>query len=199
MRHIARAGLAACCIALLPQGAAAADEAAARQRLQAMGVAVGPERLVQFAAQGDVKMIELLLQAGVPPGAAEPVRQVTALHNAAAGGHKALVTLLVERGASVDAADWYGNTPLIVAAYHGQAESVKLLLRQGAAVDAAGRDGCTALAAAAYSGKLAVVQALLAGGATASTPCASGDTPLSIARRARATALAAELERHAVR
>lgn len=202
MTRMARRWPALCiAAALLLHGSAALAQAdaAARERLRAMGVETSAERLVQFAAQGDVKMVELLLQAGLKATDAEPRRHVTALHNAAAQGHLALATLLIDQGAQVDAADWTGTTPLMAAAYFGQLETVRLLLARGAAADATARDGCTVLAAAAYGGKSAIVQALLARGASPGQACASGDTPLAIARRAGQGAVAALLERHAIR
>ncbi|MGB9610311.1 MAG: ankyrin repeat domain-containing protein, partial [Bryobacteraceae bacterium] len=57
----------------------------------------------------------------------------TALHDAALAGHAALVALLVDRGAPVDARERdSGLTPLMVAASWGHEAVVGLLLERGA-------------------------------------------------------------------
>lgn len=161
-----------------------------------MGLEATPARLVQFAAQGDANVVGLLLQAGVSVNATDPLRQVTALHNAAAQGHVSLMKKLLEQGANVNAADWFGTTPLIAAAYHGQIEAVRLLLQQGAAVNAVSKEGATALTAAVYSGKDALLDLLLAQGASPALP-ANGEQPLAIAQRAGRGAMAAALQKNA--
>jgi hypothetical protein len=148
---------------LLAAAGAQAQDAAARLAL--MGIVPGPERLVQYAAQGDATVVRLLLQAGVDANAADPKRQVTALHNAAAQGHLGLMTMLVEQGAAVDRADWHGNTPLINAAWYGQLEAIRFLLARGARLDTVTNEGQTALSAAMYSGNQAAVDYLQAHGA----------------------------------
>jgi ankyrin repeat protein len=59
-----------------------------------------------------------------------------------------LVALLISAGADPNAADSFGNTPLMTAAWAGSAESVRLLLEAGARVDAHSRWGATALSSA---------------------------------------------------
>ncbi|NVE01799.1 ankyrin repeat domain-containing protein [Massilia sp. BJB1822] len=174
----------------------AADNPTPSQRLATMGLEATPARLVQFAAQGDANVVALLLQAGVGVNAAEPLRQVTALHNAAAQGHVSLMKKLLEQGANVNAADWYGTTPLIAAAYFGQTEAVRLLLQQGATVNAVSKQGETALTAAVYSGKEALLDMLLAQGASPALP-AAGMQPLAIAQRAGRSNMAAALQKSA--
>ncbi len=162
----------------LAADASAQTAAVAGQRLAAMGVEASAERLVQFAAQGDSTVVGLLLQTGLDSNAAEPLRQVTAVHNAAAQGHLRLLATLVERGAKVDPADGRGNTPLINAAYFGHLEVVKLLLKHGANVNAVSKEGLSPLSAATYSGKQAVVAYLLEQGAV-DTAAAAGAAQLA--------------------
>lgn len=144
--------------------ATASDSTGAQQRLAVMGIDVNAARLIQFAAQGDVMVVDLLLSAGLSVNADEPSRQVTALHNAAAQGHLRLVGLLVERGAGVNPVDWRGNTPLINAAYFGRTEVVRRLLAHGADVSHVSKDGNTALIAAVLSGNPSTVKLLVAAG-----------------------------------
>ncbi len=60
-----------------------------------------------------------------------------------------VVRLLLGHGATLEARDESGQTPLIAAARHGETEVVKLLLKKGAKVEARNTGGETALIAAA--------------------------------------------------
>jgi ankyrin repeat protein len=175
-----------CWLALSP--ALAQDASSARQRLAVMGVEASAGRLVQFAAQGDASVVKLLLQAGVSARAAEPLRKVTPLHNAAAQGHLAVMQTLLEQGADVNAADWRGVTPLIDAAYFGQLDAVKLLLQRGADINAASNLG-DVLTAAVYSGQQTMLAHLLAQGARPS------QAALATARRAGRSGMEVLLQR----
>ena len=62
------------------------------------------------------------------------------------------VRLLLEKGAKVNAKDWYGQTSLICAAVKGHKDVVKLLLANGADVNARTRKGFTALSLATEQG-----------------------------------------------
>jgi ankyrin repeat protein len=56
----------------------------------------------------------------------------TPLHYAAAGPEPALVALLLDRGAAINALAPNGNTALMMAALYGAQDSAELLLRRGA-------------------------------------------------------------------
>jgi uncharacterized protein len=56
------------------------------------------------------------------------------LHYAATNGHKAMVALLLEENAYIDAEAPSKTTPLMMAARHGHADVVKLLMEEGADV-----------------------------------------------------------------
>lgn len=56
----------------------------------------------------------------------------TPLHYAATSGHLAVITLLLDNHAYIDAASPNGTTPLMMAAHYGSAAAVKLLLEAGA-------------------------------------------------------------------
>ncbi len=187
---LARRFLVACALASLVAAPAQATDADARERLAQRGIDASAERLVQFAAQGDVPVVELLLAAGLNAASAEPRHQVSALHNAAAQGHVRLISLLLDRGADVNAADRYGNTALIDAAYFGQLQAVKALLARGANVAAVSGDGQTALSAAVYSGKDALVALLLAHEGAAALPASALEAAAIAAGRAQRTAAA---------
>jgi ankyrin repeat protein len=174
--------------------AASPSRIEAISKLKASGIEVNATRLVQYAAAGDLVTVELLLAAGIPARSAEPVWQVTPLHNAAAQGHARLVARLLELGADVNARDARGYTALIDAAYGGRGVIVKQLLEAGARSDVRPTDGPTALIAAVQADSLAVVDQLLIAGADPALADASGQTPLIAADRAGRTAIAARLK-----
>ena len=56
----------------------------------------------------------------------------TPLHYAATNGHLAIIELLLENHAYIDAESPNGTTPLMMAAHYGSPAAVKLLLEAGA-------------------------------------------------------------------
>lgn len=82
-------------------------------------------------------------------------------------GDAASLIPLIEQGAPADMQDASGNTPLMLAAYHGHAELVAALAAHGADVDLANDRGQSPLAGAAFKGYVEVAKALLAAGADA--------------------------------
>ncbi|HUR29103.1 MAG TPA: CPXCG motif-containing cysteine-rich protein [Planctomycetota bacterium] len=102
-----------------------------------------------FAAidRGDVAHAASLL-ARTPSAVAERVHGATALHRAAARGELALIELLIEHGAALDATDDGGETPLGWATDERRDAAVDLLLDHGAsatAVELAARGDVAAL------------------------------------------------------
>jgi hypothetical protein len=89
-------------------------------------------RAMALASQlGHAEIVRLLLDCGDDPNRYNPVgfhSHSTPLHQAVAGGHDAVVRLLVERGALLDIKDtlWQG-TPLGWAKHEGKAEIEKYL------------------------------------------------------------------------
>lgn len=69
----------------------------------------------------------------------------TPLHYAATGGHIAIIQLLLNKHAYVDAASPNGSTPLMMAARYGSAAAVKLLLEAGADPTLKNKLGLTAI------------------------------------------------------
>lgn len=176
-------------IACLPLQAATPSRSDARQQLAASNVDPSIDRLIQYAAEGDIATVELLLAAGVPVNAADPVRKVTPLHNAAAQGHARLVTRFLELGAHIDAQDWTGCTPLINAAYLGRTTVVEILLTHKAATNIRPAHGPTALISAVQSGSVSIVEKLLAAGADPRLSDNEGQTPLAAAELSHRTAM----------
>jgi len=92
-----------------------------------------------------------------------------------------LATVLLDRGASVDARDRLGARPLSRAARSGHLEMVDLLLQRGAPVNARDLNGATALYVAAERGQAAVVQRLIDKDADTDLRGRSGTSPLAAA------------------
>ena len=105
----------------------------------------------------------------------------TALLWAARRGHEAVVRLLLENGADMNALDMYGETALVGAAEQGHETIVRLLLEKGADIEAKDEDGQTALILSAGSAHEAVTALLLEKGADIDVINRSGQTPLTLA------------------
>ena len=109
----------------------------------------------------------------------------TALHQAAQFGYAGVFwRLCAVLGAPVDARDFYGNTPLILACQCGNEDAVRALLARGARQELQGSDGETALHKAIRYSRIGTVELLCAasGAAVALTLRAElGDTPLTLA------------------
>jgi hypothetical protein len=75
-----------------------------------------------------------------------------------------------------------GDTPLILAAYHGNADVVRMLLSaKGIEVDAFNSMGFTALTGAAFKGSIDIARQLMSAGADVNAAGPSGKTPLMFA------------------
>ena len=68
----------------------------------------------------------------------------TPLHYAATTGQVAIIKVLLEKSAFIDAQSPNGTTPLMMAAMYGSTEAVKLLLEEGADIAMKNEQGMTA-------------------------------------------------------
>ena len=104
-----------------------------------------------------------------------------ALHEASARCDFDTASLLIEKGADVNALDSAGDVPLHDAALKGCIEIVRLLIENGADVNARNRNGETPLHKAVYADNAAVIRALIDAGADVNSQDFGGRAPLHAA------------------
>ena len=97
--------------------------------------------LMLAANANDLASANLLIEAG----ASVNRPNWTPLHYASSKGHTAMMRLLIENDAYVDAESPNGTTPLMMAAYYASPNAVKLMLEEGADPLLKNQDGQTAL------------------------------------------------------
>jgi ankyrin repeat protein len=108
-------------------------------------------------------------------------RSSSVLHDAAKKGDVGEVRRLLSEGASVNAKDSAGGTPLIWATVNGHLETVKCLIAENAAVDSEDNNGQTALMYACWMGHLDIAKLLVENGAGVNHMNRGGATPLCVA------------------
>ena len=179
------------------------------------------------AAQGDLAMVELLLQHGADPNqitriddmetplelaeragnrdVANRLRPLTTRltwEQAAAGGDVRVLRRLRRDGHDIDAEDGYGLTALMRAAHAGQREAVQWLVAQGADLDHTSKFHLSALMLAVIGNHDKIARMLVRAGADMSikgtgAPGFAGKTAADLAEEAGATQLAADIRRQA--
>lgn len=132
------------------------------------------------AMVGDTDAVRRLMDLGFSVDSPD-AQGCTALLRAAGGGHRAVVELLLTRGADPQHAANTGATPLSAAVSMRQAEIVTLLLAAGAQLEHRLPGGVTVLMLAAALGLPDVVARLLTAGANVHASDAQGLSPLHCA------------------
>jgi ankyrin repeat protein len=110
-------------------------------------------------------MVRLLLEKGVDIEVHCGILGKTALHLAIKENHEAIVQLLLQKGADIEARSMYGETVLLRAARHHDEHAVRRLLDMGADIKAKTNNGSTALILASSLGGDATFRLLLERGA----------------------------------
>ena len=95
---------------------------------------VGDTALMYAVRDGDVEMVELLLEKGAKINAQNFVGD-TGLMNAVRDGDVEMVELLLEKGAKINAQNFIGDTALMYAVWDDNVGMVELLLEKGADVN----------------------------------------------------------------
>jgi ankyrin repeat protein len=123
-----------------------------------------PATLAEAVLLRDRTAVENFLALGVDPNEPEP-DGTTPLMRAVHGRIPDIARLLIDASADVRKANYYGVTPLYIAARAGDARATRMLLAAGADANAAlPAAGETVLMTAAKTGNVDVVRALLTGG-----------------------------------
>ena len=110
--------------------------------------------LMLAANANDLVSANLLIEAG----ASVNRPNWTPLHYAASKGHTAMMRLLIDNDAYIDAESPNGTTPLMMSAYYASPMAVKLMLEEGADPNLQNQDGQTALDMALSKDKLLSAQ-----------------------------------------
>jgi ankyrin repeat protein len=131
----------------------------ATQDLEKLNVKFTPDDFVQSADKGDLKAVQLFLEAGMD-GNAQDATGSTALMAAAKNGRIDVVNKLLEQKLNLNLQDKQGQTALALAAANNQADVVKLLLKKNADPNIQDQSGWSALMKAVYQGHTACVEAL---------------------------------------
>lgn len=103
--------------------------------------AKGESPLMLSALKGHSELVDQLIKRGAD------VNKTgwTALHYAASSGQLAIISLLIEHSAYIDAESPNGTTPLMMAAMYGSPAAVRLLLQEGADAQLKNQQGLSAL------------------------------------------------------
>jgi ankyrin repeat protein len=134
--------------------------------------------------KGHLHVVEMLFEAMEGLGLEEKdYNGMTALHLAAYGGHKDVVTFLISKGAQANTRDEQGGTPLMLACWNGHLEVVQILhgATEGQGLQERDIEGLTALHDAARGGHKEIVAFLFNHGADASSRDEDGATPFMLA------------------
>lgn len=130
-----------------------------RAQLKARNVKYSEKMFRSRAQMGDLKSVQLMLEAGMDPNVAGAHGE-TALRYAASTGRTDIVNVLLEAGADVNIEDKDGFTPLRYAVYNGRRDIVEALLAKGADVQGGSGDGWTPEAVAMGRGYPEIVRLL---------------------------------------
>jgi uncharacterized protein len=116
----------------------------------------GATALHNAAAQGHLKLVQLLLERGASL-ASEDHTGATPLIYAAYQGRTAIIELLLKHGAAVDHLPAAGPTAMTAACLRGHEAIVRLLLQAGAAPELADANGLTPRAAAELGARAGII------------------------------------------
>ena len=152
-------------------------------------VAKGTNTVFTFARSGDLNALSRLLNANPQLAHQRDAAGSRPMHHAGEAGMTNTLSLLLARGAAVDATNSLGQTPLMLAAHKGRAAAVALLLEAGADPNlacpgnqASTVNGQAPLHTAALRGDVEILRLLLDQGARLNLQSKSG-TPLCWAVR----------------
>ncbi len=158
----------------------------ARQRLSDEGVIDAPltdpepaQKLKVAVKYGDLESINAALASGL-----DQAQRDTLLTLASRYGQPEVIAALLETGASLEAKDKFGRTPLISSIQSRNPAVISLLLARGANVQARdSKQGTALLHSAGAFGNVQIMQSLLAAGADVNATDGNGQSALMWAAR----------------
>ncbi len=131
------------------------------QELEKLNVTFTPDDFVRSAENGDMKAVQLFIDAGIDCNA-QSSAGLTALMAASKKGRIDVVKKLLDQKVKIDAQGKDGVTALMLAADGNQLDIVNLLLKKNADPNVEDQRGWTALMNAVYQGNANCVEALAA-------------------------------------
>jgi len=136
--------------------------------------------LCSYAERGDEAEMQRLLEMVNIAEVPGDYDNRHALHLAAARGHDEVVVLLISFGASVNAVDNFGRTPIMEAVLNGHFETIRLLREAGAELLVSQSDLAYKMCTAAQCGDYSRLAQYLAAGADPDTADYDRRTPLML-------------------
>ena len=157
---MSKAGWLTVCIAVLVFGCGQSKEHAI-QELEKLNVRFTPDDFARSAENGDMKAVQLFLDAGIDCNA-QSSAGLTALMAASKNGRIEVVRKLLDQKVKIDAQGKDGVTALMLAADGNKLDVVDLLLKKNADPNVEDQRGWTALIYAVYQRNTNCVEALAA-------------------------------------
>lgn len=161
----------------IEEGNADALQTLAQHRMLLRGSSTMSEGLLLAASKGDIRCVEILLEAGSNTNYAD-FDGNTPLSRAIAHGNREMVQRLLEKSCSPNGSDRHQYTPLLIAIRAGYFDIAQDLLESHAQVNARCKFAETALGEAALQGHQDMVRLLLQHGAVVDICNDRGTTPL---------------------
>jgi hypothetical protein len=152
-----------------------------------------PESIVDAAKRGDTAAIQEWFSTGLKDPDERTQGGIPLLYCVAFKGHCETMRVLLAHGASVDATNSHGCTPLIETAYNGKHDAAVVLLDRGAQIDLPDNDGWSPLIWTAEKGHCDMIRLLLSRGAALDARDNNGRNAEAIARDQRQEVAAALL------
>ncbi len=141
------------------------------------------QALIEAARKGNLKVVKILIEAGIPADSKSEWSGETALMKAAYYGKLDVVKYLFKQGASIKVRDYAGNSPLLHAAWSGHKNLVAFLLKNGADINVKNKLNWNALMQACIEGHYTTAKFLLEKGSpTDEIDKERGVTALSLAK-----------------
>jgi len=135
---------------------------------------------------GDLELVKKCLAAGVNINSTTKAAQLnTPLHNACTRGHFDTVKLLLENGANLEATNFDGETPIVLAIQHRYAKLTEFLIDQGADIETTDNSENNLLHKAAmvdHPHMAPVIKVLISKGVNLNAKNQSGKRPIDYSR-----------------